>query len=263
MAAAAAVAVLGGGLIAMRDVGAPPPVALPPDPGGKVGVPPSPPPTLAPTTAPTDSAPTDSAPATGQASPSSTVTSTFPPLQDVPEVCDLLPESLTTRLAPLSKSAPGVAKDGYGAKRKDCVWDQKGYNMKNGYNESRSISLKVNVFPDHESALDDADFMWDSMRDESGQSKGDPYNTKYGEIKQLADLGDGAYAIYNRHTVRNRATAWVFVVRGNTTIDVRFHGSDNKGREINSDADSRPVAEDVLLKGAEEVAAEALKNVGS
>ncbi|TLF47321.1 hypothetical protein FE391_46295, partial [Nonomuraea sp. KC401] len=52
MAAAATVAVLGGALIAVRNVGTQPPVALPPDPGGKVEAPISPlpsQPTLGPT----------------------------------------------------------------------------------------------------------------------------------------------------------------------------------------------------------------------
>ncbi|MEO3805925.1 hypothetical protein [Nonomuraea sp. B1E8] len=260
MAAAATVAVLGGALIAVRNVGTQPPVAMPPDPGGKVGAPATQP-TTDPTLGPTASPPTASPQDTAQASPSSTVTSTFPPLQDVPEVCDLLPASLTSRLAPKSESEPGVAKDGYGAKRKDCAWNQKGYNMKGGYNESRSFTVKVNVFPDNDSALDDADFSWRSMRDDSGQTKGAPYNTKYGEIKEINDLGDGAYAIYNEHTDRRRAMAWILVVRGNATIDIRFHGSDNKGREILPNKDSRPVPEEELLRGAEEIAREALKNL--
>lgn len=257
MAAAATVAVLGGGLIAVRNVGTQPPVALPPDPGGTVGVPASPP-TAEPTLAPTSNTPSEP---TAQASPSSTVTSTFPPLQDVPEVCDLLPESLTSRLAPLSVSEPGVSKDGYGAKRKDCGWNQKGYNMKGGYNESRSINVKVNVFPDHESALDDADFTWDSMRDQSGQTEAAPLSTKHGEIKQIGDLGDEAYAIYSRHTVRRTAMASILVLRGNATIDIHFHGTDNKGREILSDKNSRPVSEEKLLRGAEEIARETLKGL--
>ncbi|MFC5829585.1 hypothetical protein [Nonomuraea insulae] len=252
MAAAATVAVLGGGLIAVRNVGTQPPVALPPEPVGKVDVPAATP-TAAPTLASTEP--------TAQASPSSTVTSTFPPLQDVPEVCDLLPESLTSRLAPLSVSEPGVSKDGYGAKRKDCGWNQKGYNMKGGYNESRSINVKVNVFPDHESALDDADFMWDSMRDQSGQTEAAPLSTKYGEIKQISDLGDEAYAIYSQHTVRRTAMAWILLIRGNATIDIHFHGTDNKGREILSDKNSRPVSEEKLLQGAEEIARETLKGL--
>ncbi|WP_212746374.1 MULTISPECIES: hypothetical protein, partial [unclassified Nonomuraea] len=198
---------------------------------------------------------------TAQPTPSSTVTSTFPPLQDVPEVCDLLSASLTSRLAPKSESEPGVAKDGYGAKRKDCRWDQKGYHMKDGYNQSRSISLKVNVWPDNDSARDDAESMWRSMRDQSGQTKGDPYFTEHGEIKEVGDLGDGAYAIYNEHTQRRTAMAWILVVRGNTTIDIHFHGTDNKGREILSDKNSRPVPEKELLQGAEEIARETLKNL--
>ncbi|MBF8184419.1 hypothetical protein ITP53_01380 [Nonomuraea sp. K274] len=125
----------------------------------------------------------------------------------------------------------------------------------------RSISVKVNAFQDHESALDDADFMWRSMREFSGQTREAPYNTKYGEIKQLSDLGDEAYAIYNEHTVRHNATAWTYIVRGNATIEIRFLGTDNKGREILSDENSRPVPEEELLAGLEEIAREVVNGL--
>ncbi|MEV5496604.1 hypothetical protein AB0M50_14530 [Nonomuraea fuscirosea] len=261
MSAAAVVALIGGTVLATRDAGSGTPVAQPPP---EVELPVSPPsegPSARPSLEPSSSAPEETSEETPEASPSATATSTFAPVADVPEVCDLLPESLTSRLAPKSSSAPGVAKDGYGAKRKDCRWDQKGYHMAGGYNLSRSINVKVNAFQDHDNALEDADFMWDSMRDFSGQTREDPYNTKYGEIKELSGLGDSAYMIYSEHTVRHTSTAWIYVVRGNVTLDIRFIGADNKGREILSDENSRPVPEAEMLKGVEEIAKEVVKGL--
>ncbi|MFC4010012.1 hypothetical protein ACFOY2_22480 [Nonomuraea purpurea] len=260
-AAAAVVAVIGGGLIAVRNVGSPPPAASPLDTGSQVESPASPPsgqpsspgPTLDRSTGPTDD------PAEPSASP--TITSTFPPLQDVPEVCDLLTESLIARLAPKAASGPGVAKDGYGAKRKDCEWQQKGYNMKGGYTHTRSISVKVNVFPDHEKAMRNADSDWRLMRYLSGRSEGDPPITKYGEIKQISGLGDGACAIYSEGTRRREGMAWIYVVRGNATIEIRFRGSVIKGRSVFPMENSRSVPEAELLKGVEEIAGEAVKNL--
>ncbi|MGW6504087.1 hypothetical protein [Nonomuraea angiospora] len=260
MATAAVVAVIGGGLIAVRNAGSQPPAALPLDTGSQVEPPASPPsghlspdPTLDRSTGPTDD------PAEPSASP--TVTSTFPPLQDVPEVCDLLPESLIARFAPKTASGPGVAKDGYGAKRKDCEWKPKGYDMKGGYNQTRSISVKVNVFPDHEKAMRNADSDWRLMRYLSGRSEGDPPIMKYGEIKQISGLGDGAHAIYSEGTRRREAVAWIYVVRGNATIEIRFRGSDDKGRTMFPNEDSRPVPEAELLEGVEEIAGEVVKNL--
>ncbi|MEU8397108.1 hypothetical protein AB0C28_18105 [Nonomuraea sp. NPDC048892] len=257
MSASAVVALIGGVVLATRDAGTGTPIAEPP---AKVDLPVTPP-TDRPSPGPSLDPPSSAPEQTAEASPSAGATSTFAPVADVPEVCDLLPESLTSRLAPKSASAPGVAKDGYGAKRKDCRWDQKGYHMVGGYNLSRSINVKVNAFQDHDNALEDADFMWDSMRDFSGQTREDPYNTKYGEIKEVSGLGDKAYMIYSEHTVRRTANAWIYVVRGNATLDIRFTGVDNKGREILSNENSRPVPEEEMLKGVEEIAKEVLKGL--
>ncbi|MEO3870089.1 hypothetical protein ABGB18_14815 [Nonomuraea sp. B12E4] len=261
MAAAAAIALLGGALIAVRDAGAQPSVALPPAEPGKVDLPASPP-TEAPSPAssfdPFDPSPGPSEQDTAAASASPTVTSAFSPLQDVPEVCDLLPESLTAKLAPMSESAPGVAKDGYGAKRKDCMWMQKGFHMKNGYTLARSITVKVNVFPDLERARGDADSTWRLMRDMSGETSS---VQEYGEMKDVSGLGDEAHAVYFEGTLRHNSVAWIFLLRGNATIEIRYNGADNKGRDLFGNKDSRPIPEEELLKGAEEIAGEVVKGL--
>ncbi|MER6948640.1 hypothetical protein ABT294_31930 [Nonomuraea sp. NPDC000554] len=258
MAGAAAVAVLGGGLIAVRNVGqeSPPPLARPtfelPSalPSALSSAPPS---TLPPTSLPTE---------TASASETPTATSTFAPLKAVPEVCDLLPASLTSRLAPKAVSEPGVQKDGYGALRKGCVWTQKTKNLKNGHLELRSIHLAVNVWPTVDAARGDAAWNFDSMKDMGGTKEENPglkYLSTYGQVKDLSDVGDEAHAMYTSN-LKGTTNVWVYLVMGNTTVDVRYFGTDNKGDDILAQGkDTTPAAEDVLLKGAEEISQQAIK----
>ncbi|GGO76491.1 hypothetical protein GCM10012289_53950 [Nonomuraea cavernae] len=261
LAGAAAVAVLGGGLIAVRDAGqGTPPVALS-----------TPPPTvdlpsMLPSELPSDGPPTASEQPTSAGSETPAATSTFPALKAVPEVCDLLPASLTTRLAPKSESAPGVQKDGYGALRKGCEWTPQGKNIKNGYLEWRSISLAVNVWPTVDDAREDAESNFRSMRDMAGTKEENPglqYLSTYGEMRTFEGVGDEAHAMYTGN-LKGTTNVWTYVVLGNTTINVRYHGTDNEGGEILArGGDTRPVPEDVLMKGAEEIVKEAVKALTS
>ncbi|MEU6998526.1 hypothetical protein [Nonomuraea sp. NPDC046570] len=250
MAGTATVLLLGGGLIAVRNLGGPPaspPVALP-----TYDLPTSDKP---PAQEPTEPAPTERPEETATPGPSST----FVPLTSVPEVCDLLSEALVKRLVPGGASEPGVAKDGYGALRKDCEWRQQGYHMKNGYNEQRSIGVKVNVFPNVAEARDSYDFSYGSMKDMGGTKQENPglkYLSTYGQVKDFTGIGDEAHAMYTSN-LKGTTNVWLFLIMGNTTVDLRYRGTDNKGREILAEGDdTRPVAEDVLMKGAEEVAEE-------
>ncbi|MFI6322613.1 hypothetical protein ACIBG8_34095 [Nonomuraea sp. NPDC050556] len=248
----AAVALLGGGLIAVRNINTTPsPPLAEPTFGLPSGLP-----SLKPSSVPSSDSPSESA--TPQPS------STFPALKAVPEVCDLLPDALTKRLAPKSVSEVGVAKDGYGALRKGCDWTQAALNIRNGANESRSIYVKVNVWPSVADAREDADNMFDSMNDMGGTKEDNPglrFLSTYGEVKQLAGIGDAAQAMYTEN-LKGTTNVWAFVVMGNATIDLRYHGTDNLNKDILAEGDqTRPVPEDVLMRGAEEIAKELVKNL--
>jgi alkylated DNA nucleotide flippase Atl1 len=264
LAGAAAVAVLGGALIAVRNVGQATPVALPTPtfdlpsalPSG-TGLPPSDQPTSLPSQSESESA-------SSEPTASASASSTFAPLKAIPEVCDLLPASLTTRLAPKSQSEPGVEKDGFGALRKGCEWNQNDKNLKNGVLQWRGIHLSVNVWPTVDDAREDADSQFDSMGDLAGTKEENPglkYLSTYGQIKNLDGIGDEARALYTEN-LKGTTNAWAFVVMGNTTITVRYFGTDNQNGELNAEGkDTKPVAEDVLIKGAEEVAKQAVKGL--
>lgn len=253
MGGAAAVALLGGGLIAVRNVGTEVPQRPLAQPSFTV---PAFEPSAKPSAEPSDAAPSES----GTPQPSST----FPALKAVPEVCDLLPDALTKRLAPKSVSEVGVAKDGYGALRKGCDWNQVERNIRNGANESRSIYVKVNVWPSVGDALEDADSSFDSMNDMGGTKQENPglkYLSTYGEVRQMPGIGDAAQAMYTEN-LKGTTNVWLFAVMGNATIDIRYHGTDNLNRDILAEGDqTRPVPEDVLMKGAEEIAKEVVKNL--
>jgi hypothetical protein len=262
LAGAATVAVLGGGLIAVRGVGQDAVPAALPSPSFDLpsGLPSELPSTL-PSSLPSSSGLPSAAPSS-EAAETPAATSTFPPLKAVPEVCDLLPTSLTTRLAPKSQSEPGVQKDGYGALRKGCEWTQKSKNIKNGILESRTIFLAVNVWPSVEDARDDADFNFDSMKDMAGtkeENSGLRYLSTYGEMKDLDGIGDETHAMYTQN-LKGTTNVWAYIVMGNTTINIRYFGTDNKDGQITAQgANTKPVAEDVLMKGAQEVAEQTVK----
>jgi hypothetical protein len=267
LAGAAAVAVLGGALIAVRNSGQETPAiaALP-----TVDVPTVLPsldlPTTLPTTLPTmpttlpSGLPSDEASATDAPSddPAGTpaATSTFAPLKAVPEVCDLLPAALTKRLAPKSESEPGVEKDGYGALRKGCEWNQQAKNIKGGVLESRSIHVAVNVWPSADDAREDADFSFGSMNDMAGTKEENPgikYLSTYGEVKQLSGVGDQTQAMYTSN-LKGTTNVWVYAIMGNTTLNIRYFGTDNlNGDILGQGKDTKPVTEDVLMAGAEEI----------
>ncbi|MEU8246192.1 hypothetical protein [Nonomuraea sp. NPDC048916] len=257
LAGAAAVAVLGGGLIAVRGAGQdtpPPSLALP-------STLPSALPSALPSDDPPGASEQPSSQPTSLTSETPEATSTFPVLKAVPEVCDLLPASLTSRLAPKSESEPGVQRDGYGALRKGCEWRPKSKNIKNGYLESRSISLAVNVWPTVGDAREDAESDFRTMRDMAGTTNEDgrKYPSTYGQLRDFEGVGDETHAVYSKN-LQGTTNAWAMVVVGNATITVRYFGTDNKGGEILAMGDdTRPVPEDVLIKGAEEVAQEAVK----
>ncbi|WP_433517695.1 hypothetical protein ACQP2T_20405 [Nonomuraea sp. CA-143628] len=270
LAGAAAVAVLGGALIAVRNVGQEaPPVALPSPSFDLPSTLPSDLPSTLPSTLPSSLPSSSGLPSEAASSgPAETpaATSTFPPLKAVPEVCDLLPASLTTRLAPKSQSAPGVQKDGYGALRKGCEWTQTAKNIKNGTLESRTIHLAVNVWPDVAAARDDAEFNFGSMKDMAGTKEDNPglrYLSTYGEMKDWDGVGDETHAMYTEN-LKGTTNVWAYIVMGNTTINVRYFGTDNKNGDILAQGkDTEPVAEDVLMKGAQEVAEQAVKALTS
>ncbi|WP_327091329.1 hypothetical protein OIE66_11995 [Nonomuraea sp. NBC_01738] len=254
LAGAAAVAVLGGGLIAVRNLGAetvtpPPSLTLPtlkkfPTPTAESSAGPE----------PTESATETSTTGTDE---TPAPTSTFPVLKAVPEICDILPLALTKRLAPRSESEPGSSRDGYGALRKDCNWNQRGKNMKGTVLESRSIMVKVAVFPTVADAREDFDFSHGSMEDLAGTKEENPglkYLSTYGEMKAIEGLGDQAAAMYTSN-LKGTTNAWCDIIVGNATLHVRLFGTDNTNGDILADGDdTKPVAEAELMKGVEEVA---------
>lgn len=252
---AAVVAVLGGGLIGVRNLGTEtPPIAQP------TFEPKLPEPTFA-----ASESATESQSAEPEESSTPEPSSTFPALKAVPEVCDLLPDSLTKRLAPKSVSEVDVARDGYGALRKGCDWHMSDRNIGPGnYNLYRAIYVKVNVWPSVGDAREDAASRFDSMGDLAGTKEENPglkYLSTYGELKDLQGLGDEAHAIYTWN-LKGTTNVWLYAVMGNATIDIRYHGTDNKAGEINAEGENtRPVPEGVLMKGSEEIAAEVIKNL--
>ncbi|MCG5219773.1 hypothetical protein [Streptosporangium sp. KLBMP 9127] len=270
IAGAAAFTLLGGVAFAVSGGDPePPPVAAPPvlpsvKPSKLTGTPVVPPPSALPDSSGSPSADPAESPSVGASadvSATPSAQSTGPTLTEIPEVCDLLGESTVKRLAPQGAAEPDSSRDGYGALRKGCQWNQKGYAMKNGYNQSRTIHVKVAVYPDSAQAAEDADFSWDSMRDFAGTTRPAPYNTVYGELQTITTLGGEAYGVYSMDKVRKSANAWLLLHIGNSVVEVRYFGTDNKGREILSNKNSRPVAEDILLKGMEEIAKEVVGNL--
>lgn len=251
LAGAAAVALLGGGLIAVRNVG-----------GEPATVPPAVRPTLAlPSITADRSTPPAAEPTVSDSSADTSgtpaPTSTFPVLKAVPEVCDLLSANLVARLAPKAESEPDTSRDGYGALRKGCGWHQKGRNMKGKVHESRAIMVKVAVWPDVAAAREDAASTFDSMADMAGTKEENPglkYLSTYGEQKTITAIGDEAHAMYTEN-LKGTTNAWAVVVIGNATLDIRYFGTDNQNGDILAQGDETvPVPEAELLKGVEEIA---------
>ncbi|NUR85851.1 MAG: hypothetical protein HOY71_17370 [Nonomuraea sp.] len=265
LAGAAVVTLVGGLAVGLRNVGGsePPPTVALPKPLPTLDLPTGEP-SLSGLPSASASESESAAVPSESATPSST--STFPALKAVPEVCDLLPESLTSRLAPGSASEPGVQKDGYGALRKGCQWSQHPRTTKGSTLKWRSISVAVNVYPSAADAREDYDFGFDSMKDMGGTKEDNPglqYLSTYGQVKDLTGVGDEAHAMYTQNQ-KGTTNVWVTLIMNNTTVEIRFFATDNLNGEINAQGkDTRPVPEAELMQGGQQIAEQVVKALTS
>ncbi|WP_214319879.1 hypothetical protein [Nonomuraea sediminis] len=259
LAGATVVTLVGGLSVGLRNAGSstPPPLAEPSLAPPSLDLPSGVPSSL-PTSLPSESAAVSE-------SPTPSATSTYPPLKAVPEVCDLLPANLIAKLAPKAVSEPGVQKDGYGALRKGCEWTQKTWN-KTGTVPLRSIHLSVNVWPSVDDARGDFEDQIRSMKDMAGTKEENPglrYLSTYAPMKDFAGVGDEAHAMYTSN-LKGTTNVWAEVVAGNATLEIRYFGTDFPDGDILAQGDKvKPVPEDVLMKGAQDVATQAVKALTS